>query len=318
MCGSTLVSSTLMKSLVLPRSLPWLLIAAGTVASHAAVLNVLPGVNNVPIQKVTYTTSGGDVEQLAPAAGVTNVGNTAVTVKSVQVNDGGTIRNLNYVNNAGATIVNVNPQIGTIGGIGVFDHGTNIAANAGLAAFTSALAVTTSNFDLRNFTYYDYLSPSPPTLGVPDYDILYTKAMNFDDFILVSERNGNTFFKVTPLQADGTPYVGANTLLFGGNGGNPYTVYNWNSGYAAANNNSDQAQAFSVASVGKFFEGTGVIPGPVYGFRIDNDGEADTKIVIISDNPFDDNPLRPIPEPSSAMALAAGVLGLLVRKRRHA
>ncbi len=289
--------------------------AALTAASQAAVLNVLPGVNNVPITKVTYTVNGSDIDQLAPAVGVTNVGNTAVTVKSVVVNDNGTQKNLNYVNNAGATIVNVNPQLGTIAGIGVFDHGTHIASQNNLAAFTSALAVTTSNFDLRNFTYYDYLNPSPPSLGVPDYDILYTKAMNFDDYILVSERNGNTFFKVTPLQADGTPYAGANTLLFGGNGGNPYTVYNWNSGYAAASNNPDQAQAFSVASVAKFFEGTAVTPGPVYGFRIDNDGEADVKIVLISDNPFDDNPFRPIPEPTSAMALAAGALGLLIRRR---
>lgn len=315
MCGPCL-PYTSMKSLVLPRSLPCLLVAAFTAASQAAVLNILPGVNNVPITKVTYTVNGSDIDQLAPAVGVTSVGNNAVVVKSVVVNDNGTAKNLNYVNNAGATIVNVNPQLGTIGGIGVFDHGTHIASQNNLAAFTSALAVTTSNFDLRNFTYYDYLSPSPPTLGVPDYDILYTKAMNFDDYILVSERNGNTFFKVTPLQADGTPYAGANTLLFGGNGGNPYTVYNWNSGYAAANNNSDQAQAFSVASVGKFFEGTGVTPGPVYGFRIDNDGEADVKIVLISDNPFDDNPFRPVPEPTSAMALAAGALGLLVRRRR--
>lgn len=305
-----------MKSLVLPRSLPCLLVAAFTAASHAAVLNILPGVNNVPITKVTYTINGSDIDQLAPAVGATSVGNNAVTVKSVVVNDNGIVKNLNYVNNAGATIVNVNPQLGTIAGIGVFDHGTHIASQNNLAAFTSALAVTTSNFDLRNFTYYDYLSPSPPTLGVPDYDILYTKAMNFDDFILVSERNGNTFFKVTPLKADGTPYDGANSLLFGGPGGNPYTVYNWNSGYAAASNNPDQAQAFSVASVAKFFEGTGVTPGPVYGFRVDNDGEADVKIVLISDSPFDDNPLRPVPEPSSAVALAAGALGLLARRRR--
>jgi hypothetical protein len=312
-----LFSHTLMKFPVLAWSWPCLLVAALTAPSQAAVLDILPGVNNVPITKVTYTIGGNDIDQLAPAAGVTNVGDTAVIVKSVVVNDGGAVKNLNYVNNAGATIVNVNPQLGTIAGIGVFDHGTHIASKNNLAAFTSALAVTTSNFDLRNFTYYDYLNPvGMPTAGVPDYDILYTKAMNFDDYILVSERNGNTFFKVTPLQADGTPYAGANSLLFGGTGGNPYTVYNWNSGYAAASNNSDQAQAFSVASVAKFFEGTGVTPGPVYGFRIDNDGEADVKIVLISDNPFDDNPLRPVPEPSSAMVLAAGALGFLARRRR--
>lgn len=307
-----------MKSLVPARSLLCLLTAVFTATSQAAVLNILPGVNNVPITKVTYTVNESDVQQLTRAVGVTHVGNTAVTVKSVVVNDNGTTRNLNYVNNAGAIVVNVNPQIGTIGGIGVFDHGTNIAANANLATFTNALAVTTSNFDLRNFTYYDYLSPSPPTLGVPDYDILYTKAMNFDDFILVSERNGNTFFRVTPLKADGAPFAQANSLLFGGPGGNPYTVYDWNSGYAATSNNPDQAQAFSVASVAKFFEGTTETPGPVYGFRIDNDGEADVKIVIISDNPFDDNPLRSVPEPSSAMALGAGALALLLRRRRNA
>ncbi|RYD17407.1 MAG: hypothetical protein EOP88_26730, partial [Verrucomicrobiaceae bacterium] len=196
-----------MKIPALSRSLPWLVTAALTVASQAAVLNVLPGVNNVPITKVTYTIGGNDIVQLSPGTGTPTKGDNAVIVKSVFVNDGGTIKNLNYINNAGASIVNVNPQLGTISGIGVFDHGAHIPSQNNLAAFTSALAVTTSNFDLRNFTYYDYLNPTGmPTPGVPDYDILYTKAMNFDDYILVSERNGNTFFKVTPLQADGTPY----------------------------------------------------------------------------------------------------------------
>ena len=105
---------------------------------------------------------------------------------------------------------------------------------------------------------------------------------------------------------------------FGGAGGGSYSVYQWNSGYAAQTNQPTQAQAFSVASVSKFFEGTSETPGPVYGFRIDNDGEADTKIVVMSGNSFSDNPLNPmlVPEPSVFLMSLAGGLFLLGARRR--
>jgi hypothetical protein len=152
---------------------------------------------------------------------------------------------------------------------------------------------------------------------VPDYDPIHVKAMQPDDYGLVSERFGNTFFEVTPLKADGTPYAGANTRRFGGAGGASYPVHDWNSGYAAASNNPTQAQAFSVASVSKFFEGTPVTPGPVYGFRIDNDGEADTKALIVSNNPFGDNPDNQMlaPEPSPALLAALAAMGLACLRR---
>jgi hypothetical protein len=72
---------------------------------------------------------------------------------------------------------------------------------------------------------------------------------------------------------------------------------------------SDQAMAFTVASAAKFFEGSQTAPQTVFGFRVDNDGEADVKFVGFSGN-------SPIPEPSSALLSALSVLGLMLRRKR--
>ncbi len=299
-----------------------LILLGGLVPGFAATINVLPGVNNMPITRVTYEIPGvPDYVQTAPAIGVVTVGDTAVKVKSIQVDNNGLLVDLNFVNTLGATVININPELASISGIGTFNHGVTTMSDGpgGIAAFSSALASTVSDFDLRNFSFYDFLkqsgtlTPTTPTPGTPDYDIIYNQPMKPTDYILVSERNGNTYFEVTPLKADGTPFAFAKKLLFGGAGGNPYTVYNWNSGFAAAGNVSTQAQAFSVASIQKFFENTTETPGDIYGFRIDNDGEADAKIVIISDTPFEG---RLVPEPSAFMMSFGAVLLLVLRRKR--
>lgn len=299
----------------------WSLLVVGSAlisGVHAAVIHVIPGTNSVVIQQVVYTIGGSDVVQSTESSGVDVVSDTEVSVKSILVNNGGLV-NLQYINTFGASVLNVNPGLASISGIGVFDNGVSTPSNGGLAAFATAVAATTTNSDLRDFTYYDFLSPGPPALGVPDYDLVYVRAMQPDDYVLVSERFGNTYFEVTPLDASGTPIAGANVLRFGGNGGAGYTVYDWNTGYAAAGNQPSQAQAFTVASVSKFFEGTSVTPGAVYGFRIDNDGEADTKILIVSDNPFGDNPLNPqlVPEPGAGLGLILGGMAMALRRRRE-
>lgn len=307
-----------MKTKHLFRNLPWLVLIGALPFCQAAVIDVTPGFNNLPIERVVYTIDGQDVIQTTEATGVNEVGDSEVSVKSIRINNGGVL-DLEYINTAGATVTNVNPGLASISGIGVFDNGVSTNSNGGLEAFATAIAATTTNADLRNFSYYDFLSPGPPASGVPDYDLIYVRAMQPSDYVLVSERYGNTYFEVTPLMADGTPYVGANVLRYGGAGGAGYSVYDWNSGYAAAGNTPTQAQAFSVTSVSKFFEGTSVTPGPVYGFRIDNDGEADTKILIISDSPFDDNPPNPqlVPEPSAfMMALGASLCFVFSRRRK--
>jgi hypothetical protein len=303
---------------------------------HAAVLSVLPGSNNIPITRVIYGIPGSpDVVQTASVpvthfgGGFNNHGvtgpltNDPVTLKSVSLNHGGLLVDLNFVNSVGATVVNMNPQLASISGIGVFNHnGATVASNGpgGLSAFSTALASTFSNSNLRNFSYYDFLSPSPPTPGIPDYDVLYTQPMLPTDYIVITERNGNTFLRVTPLGMDGSPIANTNVLLFGGlqtdpPNGEGYSRYQWNSGYAAAGNFPTQAQAFTATSALKFFEGTGVTPVAIRGFRIDNDGEADVKIIIMGTTSFE---TRVIPEPSSfLLSLGAGVIFAFSRKRKR-
>lgn len=315
---------------------------------NAALLNVLPGLNNVEITQVIYeetkVTTGGVVSQVtvtqnAPVGtandGVTPPGsgfafsNAPVRMNTVQVRPSpGILVDLHFVNSVGATVLNVNPSLASISGVGVFNHtasggftALNTLSNAGLPAFSTALASTFSNNDLRNFSFYDFLS-SPPNESTPfgthDYDILYTSPMLATDYIVISERNGNTFFEVTPLDVNGNVIAGANVLRFGGlqtdpANGDAYSRYQWNTGYASPGNLPTQAQALTVAAGSKFFEGTGLTAVPVGGFRIDNDGEADVKMMIFSDTPFEN---RLIPEPSTfLMGLSAALLFAFSRNR---
>jgi hypothetical protein len=178
-------------------------------ASHAVTIHVLPGVNNVPITQVICGIPGSpDVVPTTSQVGVTGpLTDTAVIVKSVQVNNRGLLVDLNFVNTMGAMVTNMNPALDTIPGIGVFNHGVTTPSNGpgGLTAYTSALESTASDFDLGNFAYYDDVPSGSPTSGVPDYDILYAQPMAPTDYLLVSERNGNTYFEVTALKQDGTP-----------------------------------------------------------------------------------------------------------------
>jgi hypothetical protein len=307
---------------------------AGFVSSKAATLNVLPGVNNTPITQVTYEISGSQVVQTAPVPASAGNGNGVtpgvfsndpVVVKSLVVNNAGLLVDLNFVNAVGAVITNINPQLASINGIGVFAHGEliptvlTLGQTSGIPAFSSALASTFSNLNLRNFAYSDtanFRAPTnfiSPTNGLPDYDVLYTQPMRPTDYLFLSERNGNSSFEVTPLRQDGTPFGEANKLRFGGTGGEPYLVYDWNSGISSPAYYVTQAQAFSVVSAKKFFEGTTEVEAPIFGFRIDNNGDADVKLAVISNTPFEG---RLIPEPSSfLMSFLVALVFAFSRKR---
>jgi hypothetical protein len=298
-----------------------LLVLLGTHASlSAATLNITPGVNNMPIQNVVLTIGGMDMTQLTEATGVTNAtSNAAVNVKSVSISDGSPVLlNLNFFNTEGAQVVNVNPQLSSIAGVGVFNNGVKTLSNNNQANYAQAFAETSLDTDLRNFTFHDYLAPGPPTGNAPDLDILFYRALNLDDYLLVSERWGNSVFQVTALMADGSPYATANVLQLGGAGPSStvgYGLHDWNTGIASKDLEPTQAQTLTVFSVEKFFEGTPRgLWGPVYGLRIDNNGEADVKILGISNDTFSDNPV--IPEPSTlVMVFSASLLFLGSRNR---
>lgn len=291
-------------------------------ACGAATMQIVPGTNNAPISQVVYNINGTDTApQTTEATDVNFSGNSTVTVKSVRITDGGPV-NLTFFNTEGAKVVNVNPQQSAISGIGVFKNGTVTASNSGLPAYAEAVAATTLDTDLRHYNFRDNLSPGPTTVGTPDFDLLFLRALNPDDYFMVTERWGNAFFQVTALMADGTPYATANTLHLGLMDGvifspTGYQAYDWNTGYAPANV-ATQAQAITVFSVRKFFEGTGLNPSAIYGLRIDNDGEADIKIVGASNNTFSDNPYNPqvVPEPSALLLALLGGTCLLRRRRQ--
>jgi hypothetical protein len=283
--------------------------------SYAATVDVKAGLNNLVIEQVVYTVGGIPVPQFAEAAGVTNVGNSEVYLTSVKP-VGGTA--LTFFNTGVATVLNINPQMASISGIGIFNNGVTTASNAGFPAYAAALAGTTMDTDLRNFSYHDFLSPGPTDPAVADWDLQFSKALNPTDSLVVSERWGNSSFQLLALAADGQPIASANILRLGG-AGTPnvgYGAHDWNTGYASLGNVPSQAQALTLFSVGKFFEGAGQ-PEPVYGLRIFNYDEADIKILGISDNPFTDNPDNPIiPEPSSLLVAITGGLALTLRRKR--
>jgi len=127
------------------------------------------------------------------------------------------------------------------------------------------------------------------------------------------------------LMENGQPYPTANVLRLGGprpatGFGDPYLSFDWNTGYAPAGQFADQAQTLTVFSAKKFFEGPGIQGGPIFGLRIDNDSEADIKIVGISASTFADNEQNSqvIPEPSTLLLTIAGALWFVGSRKRPA
>jgi hypothetical protein len=267
-------------------------------------IDVLPGSHNNLITRVTYEVDGEIIIQDTPAVGVSVNRNGEVYLKSVTVNDGATTRVLESHNSLGAAVTNIALTPATEG-VGVFNNGV-ITRTSNIPSFASALAATTQDTDLLNYCFYDFVD-GMPGVGVADYDLLFQRSLEPTDYVLVAERWGNTYFTLRALDAGGEVITGANTLRFGYPTGGAYTNYDWNSGYASSSYVTDQAMAFTVTSVSKFFEGTTVTPRDVSGFRVDNDGEADVKFLGLS---------RVVPEPSSAFLTAVGALACAIRRKR--
>ncbi len=298
----------------LPNVRVWLLLAAVSSLSHAATMDITPGLNNVAIQQVVYNVGGSPVTQNAEASGVVNVGNSPVYLQSITA--GG--QALTFFNTSQAKVFNVNPQLGTTSGVGVFDNNTTTVSNGNLTAYADAVAGTSMDTDLRNYGYHDFLSPGPTNPTVADLDLHFAKALNTTDFLVTSERWGNSSFQLLALAQNGEPYTNANILRLGGPGNlsSGYGQHDWNTGYASLGNVPDQAQALTLFSVAKFFEGTSAVAGPVYGLRIFNYDEADVKILGISADTFANNPdnMKVVPEPTALLLSFVGMFLLLKRR----
>jgi hypothetical protein len=309
----------------------FLLGLTSSLVSAGTFLDIRPGTNNSEIKQVVLTQNGTDVTQNveAPDYGVGPPpisGTTPVIVKSVSISNGTPVNlNLTFFNTSGAEVRNVASHITAANGIGVYDNGAITTSRSNTQAYANALAATTMDTDLRNFSFYDSVTPvlPGPSSAVADMDLLFLRSVRMDDYFMVSERWGNSTLRVTALMENGEPYATANVLQLGGatpttGFGDPFTASDWNTGFAPQGTHSDQAFAITVFSAQKFFEGTGTQGGPIFGLRIDNDIEADVKIVGISANTFADNEINSnvIPEPSAfALALIGSLLFLGSRKR---
>lgn len=312
-----------------------LLIVAAQPVTRAAIIDINGNQNNAKISQVTYVANGNPVTQSAPATTNTSV-NYAVLVNSITVANGASsTKTLSFYNSANAIIRNnnfvpttgANPIPGTItgsGGVGVYDTVSPNRVriqNDGIPAYENAVIQSSIDTNLMNYLFYDGDLQNMPAPGVADFDILYYNAWRPSDYLVVAERNGNTFFELVPLGIDGNPISGANTLRFGQTP--TPQPHDWNSGYINSFDlNTNQPMWFTAASITKFFEGTSVLPADqlVFGYRIDNNGNADVKFFGASDDPFTDNPINPlvpIPEPASLVLLLSTSAAWLLLKRRR-
>lgn len=231
--------------------------------------------NNTPITNVTYQVDGSLLVQNTPS----NNGSYQthdIILKSIEVDDNGTTKTLSFFN-LGGIVTNNNFQNNT-NGVGVYKDG-NITPASNTAAFEAAIDDMCSDSSLLHMLVYDGTSNIP---NGNDFDINWQQGLTNDDFIVLGERNGNSFFTIIPLDQDGNIIAGADHLQF-------RSRYDWNTGFAPSNVRN-QPMYLSVVKVDQF--NTNV---PVHGFRIDNNGEADIRFFMMSDNTFDDNPSNSLP-----------------------
>ncbi len=226
--------------------------------------------NNVPITKVTYTVDDILWTQNASTRGG-SFSTHNIVLKSVEVNDNGTARTLEFFN-LGASVTNNNFTANTTG-VGVYKDG-NTTTTADPVQFDAAINDMSSDSSLLHMLVYD------ATANVPngsEFDIIWNRGMLADDYIVLGERNGNSTFNVIALDINGNTIAGASDLQF-------RSPYDWNTGFAPGNQ-TRQPMHLTAVKVAKFNTST-----PIHGFRIDNTGEADIRFFMMGDNTFDDNP----------------------------
>jgi hypothetical protein len=268
--------------------IPILLTLIALTASNpvSSQYNVILGTDNMPITQFSYTRNG--VHTLDTAGNQTTIAtDDEIMIDSVQINDNGATKTLHYIDIESAVIVNNNFD-STVTGVGVYDRGTEILASD-TAAWEKAMNSVITGRNILNYLFYDGANNEPPGF---DFDVRWTRGLLPTDYLIVSERDGNTHFAITPLDSVGNVISGARTLRFGHTNGNASPngnrKYDWNTGFASAGRYPSQPQYMSVIRVSLFNTNVNV-----YGLRIDNNGDADVKFYGFSDSTFSDNPVNP-------------------------
>ena len=284
-----------------------LLALSFSLQSSMAITLITGDSNSVDITEITYTRNGSDFTQSSSATTITAT-NDSIFLKNTKINDNGTIKDLKF-HNIGGTISNVN-LTSAANGVGVVKNGVRTDISDGVAPYVEVLTGILNDVDINNYAYYDNIElGNLPNAGVPDFDIRFSYPFKLGDYIAVTERNGNTYFNLTALDINGNVISDAQILQFNSSTGSLNTSgepggYDWNLGFTSASYFSAQPQWMTIAKVELFDTNT-----EVYGFRIDNNGEADIKFFGLSQTSF-------VPEPSSAALLGLATLVFLARRKR--
>ncbi len=253
-----------------PTSIP----PAPPVSNTSTLLNVSKGTSNIPITGVQIRRAGTTpIVQSSSASSVTLV--TADTLELTQLNilDSGIPKSLNVVNRGGGIVRNVSISPSSTNYGVVISGGFQSIASLGADNFTKVASSTASNSDLNNYIADDRGEGTPD--GSSEYDMLFDLPYNSDDYVVISERFGNSTARLTPLDATGNVIPNCNTIQIG-------SPYDWNTGLASPYISS-QPYWITVVKAATF--GT---TQPIHGFRVDTAG-ADLKFFGMSDSLFIDN-----------------------------
>lgn len=245
----------------------------------------ITSINDVDITQVVLNDSGTVVTQTASGAGAVVAGSTPVDLVEITINDGGTAVVLDEFTAGSSDAYGFSYPTG-LTGVRTWENG--VATELADSGFETALERVLDSTDLRDYLAYDSTSLAGSTWN-PDFDVMFTAPLYNDDYIVVTERNGNTFFDLIPLDVNGNPIPGHEVVAFDAG-------YGWNTNYAPAEFNT-QPQWITVADVENFDVDTTTTP--IWGFRVDNDGEADVKFFAAADEPF----TAPVPSSISGTVL---------------
>lgn len=255
---------------------------------------VTSGAGDVSILSVDYQADGITRSQVASAVGTVDQSDAEIDLLAVTV-DAGFPMTLRPTG-AYLDVRNV-AYPGDVAGITVSENGT-LTPTSAAAEFEAAAERALNSSDLRDYIKSDALSRPGAGWGA-DYDVVFSSPLIEGQFLLVEERHGNARFELTALDATGAPIAG----------GQPVGVdapYGWNSGFAPADYAEAQPVHLTVIEVGRFLP-AGVTS--MSGVRIDNNDEADIKLVPLGGALYEESaPAGPsLPQNSEGLAFTKTV-----------
>ncbi len=248
---------------------------------QAQSITVTGSANGETITSVTYIDDGNLVVQNS-SSGADDNDSEPVLVEFVDITRNGGTR-LDEFNTGVVTAVTLN----FIASSGFNAYVGNQTINSSSPNFAAAVRAVYSNRDIRD--YMDKASSANSNNPNGDYDIFYQFALSNDDYIVMAERDGNSTISIQALDANGNRLPGSNEIIFQG-GGN--SAFQWDTGYRSGQDgNNGQTQELAVIDISLFNTNDNI-----FGLRVINNSGADNKILVASDDEFENN----VPNPAGS------------------